>query len=140
MHIPVYIHPLNTLDIHMHTYSMHICIYIYGPVSVIAPPDQVWSMDLTPRPPGGGRGLTYLLLLLLAYLLSYLVSYLLTVTPGSPLWWWKGAHLLSYLLNYLLSYLLSCLHADLLTYLPYLPPLPPIPLGGDRDHASRDHI
>ena len=44
--------------------------YIYGPVSVIAPPDQVWSMDLTPRPPGGGRGLTYLLLLLITYLFT----------------------------------------------------------------------
>ena len=34
------------------------------------PPDQVWSMDLTPR---------------------------------APLWWWKGAYLLSYLLNYLVT-------------------------------------
>ena len=34
---------------------------IYGPASVVPPPDQVWSMDLTPR----------------------------------PLWWWKGAYLLT---------------------------------------------
>ena len=41
------------------------CTYaIYGPASVV-PPDQVWSMDLTPPPRGGGRGLTYLLTYLL---------------------------------------------------------------------------
>ena len=40
--------------------------YIYIWSSVGGSPDQVWSMDLTPRPPcGGGRGLTYLLVLLL---------------------------------------------------------------------------
>ena len=49
------------------------------------PPDQVWSMDLTPRPPPWWwKGLTYLLL-----------TYVLTFTPRSPLWWWKGLYLLT---------------------------------------------
>ena len=79
-------------------------------------PVQVWSVDLTPRPPLWWWKGAFLLIATFTYLLSYLVSYLLTVTPRSPLWWWKGAHLLSYLLNYLVTYVATYLLAYLLTY------------------------
>ena len=40
-----------------YTYILHH-VSIYGPASVVPPPpDQVWSMNLTPRPPR--KGLTY---------------------------------------------------------------------------------
>ena len=102
----------------IYTCTHTVCIYAYIYMAQrrwFPPPRPGMVYGSYPPPPPvvvEGGSITYLLLLLLTYLVTYLVCYLLTVAPRSPLWWWKGAHLLSYLLNCLVTYLL----AYLLTY------------------------